>query len=74
VSVWDPLVPEQDHLIQRRCSVANLTESLPQNAGKTLLVDAVGTNRAVRIDLVVRWLRHLYKNGNYMLDLESIIA
>jgi hypothetical protein len=37
-------------------------------------VEAVGTNRTVRVDLVVLWLRHLYKNGNYMLDHESIIT
>jgi hypothetical protein len=60
--VGDTLVPKGDHLIQRRRSVANLTKSLPQNAGKTLLVKGIGTNGIVRVNLVDRWLRHLYKN------------
>jgi hypothetical protein len=30
--------------------------------GKTLLVKGIGTNGTVRVDLVDRWLRHLYKN------------
>jgi hypothetical protein len=44
------------------CSVAHLTEGLPQNAGKTLPVKGIGTNGTVRVDLIDRWLRHLYKN------------
>jgi hypothetical protein len=72
--VGKPLVPEGDHLVQRRRSVADLTESLQQNAGKTLLVKGVSTNGTARVDIVVRWLRHLYKKGNYMLDLETTIT
>jgi hypothetical protein len=29
--------------------------------GKTLPVKGIGTNGTVRVDLVDRWLRHLYK-------------
>jgi hypothetical protein len=32
--VGNTLVPERDHLVQRGRSVAHLTESLPQSAGK----------------------------------------
>jgi hypothetical protein len=72
--IGNPLVPKGDHLVQRWRSVADLTEILPQNAGKTLPAKGVGTNGTVRIDLVVWWLHHFYKNGNYMLDLEAIIT
>jgi hypothetical protein len=72
--VGGPLVLERDHLVQRPCSVANLTESLPQNVGKTLPLEAVRTNHTVRVDIVVRWLLHLYKNRDYILDLESSIT
>jgi hypothetical protein len=57
------MVPIGDHLVQRRRSVANLTESLPQNAGKSLLVKGISTNGTIRVDLVVWCLRHPYKNG-----------
>jgi hypothetical protein len=60
--IRNTLVPKRDHLVQRRRSVAHLTEGLPQNAGKTLPVKGIGTNGTVRVDLVDRWLRHLYKN------------
>jgi hypothetical protein len=60
--VGDTLVPKGDNFVQRRRSIADLTEGLPQNAGKTLPVKGIGTNGTVRIDLVDRWLRHLYKN------------
>jgi hypothetical protein len=60
--VGNTLVPKRDHLVQRRRNIAHLTESFPQNTGKTLLVKGIGTNRTVRVDLVDRWLRHLYKN------------
>jgi hypothetical protein len=32
----------------------------------------IGTNGTVRVDLVDRWLRHLYKNRDYTLDIEPI--
>jgi hypothetical protein len=56
------MVPKRDHLVQRRRNVAHLTESLPQDTGKTLPVQGIGTNRTVRVDLVDRWLRRLYNN------------
>jgi hypothetical protein len=59
--VGNTLVPKGDHLLQRWRSVAHLTEGLPQNAGKTLLVKGIGMNGTVHVDLVDRWLRHLYK-------------
>jgi hypothetical protein len=59
--VRNTLVPKGDHLVQRRRSVANLTESLPRNAGKTLPVKDIGTNGTVHVNLVDRCLRHLYK-------------
>jgi hypothetical protein len=56
------VVPKGDHLVQRRRSVAHLTEGLQQNAGKSLPVKGIGTNRTVRVNLVDLWLRNLYKN------------
>jgi hypothetical protein len=70
--VGNTLVPKGDHLVQRRRSVANLIESLPQNAGKNLLVTGIGTNGTVHVDLVDWWLRHLFKNIDYTLDIETI--
>jgi hypothetical protein len=70
----EPPGPKRDHLVQWRRSVADLTESLPKNARKTLPVKGIGMNGTVHVDLLVRWLRHLYRNGNYMLDLESTIT
>jgi hypothetical protein len=72
--VGNTRVPKGDHLVQRRRSVANLTENLPQNAGKILLVKGLGTNGTVRVDLVGRWLRHLYKNRDYKLDIGLILT
>jgi hypothetical protein len=60
--VRNTLVPKRDHLVQRQRNVAHLTEGLPKNAGKTLLVKGIDTNRTVRVDLVDQWLHHLYKN------------
>jgi hypothetical protein len=50
VGVGNTLVPKRDHLVQRRRSVAHLTEGLPQNAGKTLPVKGIGMNGTVRVD------------------------
>jgi hypothetical protein len=72
VGVGNPLVPKGDHHVQRHHSVANLTESLPQNAGETLLVKGVGMNGTVCIDLVERWLCICTTNRDYMLDIELI--
>jgi hypothetical protein len=70
--VRNTLVPKGDHLVQRWRSVANLTESLRQNAGKTLPVKGIGTNGTVCVDLIDQSLRHLYKNRDYTLDIETI--
>jgi hypothetical protein len=54
VGVGNTLVPKRDHLVQRRRNIAHLTESLPQDTGKTLPMQGIGTNRTVRIDLLDR--------------------
>jgi hypothetical protein len=60
--VGNTLVLKGDHLVQWRRNVAHLTEGLPQNVGETLPVKGISTNGTVRVDIVDRWLRHLYKN------------
>jgi hypothetical protein len=48
------------HLVSRWCEVACGAECFPRKARKTLLVQPVGTNRTVRVELVEHGKSHLY--------------
>jgi transcriptional regulator of acetoin/glycerol metabolism len=50
------------HLISRWCEVACGAECFPRKAWKTLLVQPVGTDRTISVQLVKHGESHLYKN------------
>jgi hypothetical protein len=57
---------ELGHLISRWCEVACDAECFPRKASKTLLVQRVGTDPTVSVELVKHGESHLYKNVTHV--------
>jgi hypothetical protein len=57
---------ELGHLVSRWSGVASSAECFPRKAWKTLLVQPVGTDRTVSVELVKHGENHLYKNVTHV--------
>jgi hypothetical protein len=57
---------ELGHLVSRWCEVASGAECFPRKAWKTLLVQPVGIDRTVSVELVNHGESHMYKNVTHV--------